>query len=176
MSYFWVMIQCDTKFDRKINEDQICHQNKCRSQWPLFHSPVIVPCIVKCILYDYESGWPKYWPQNKCRSQWPTFHHPVILITCINLMSVCCIRKHDIVWYYKSVWPKVWPQNKCSSQWPVFHGPVILPYILKSVWCINIILIDYESVWPKFDTKINLGYIYLYFFAPAILPFTRACQ
>ena len=38
--------------------------------------------------------------------------------------------------------------KKCRSLWPIFHGPVILPYILKTVWCMNIILRDYESVWP----------------------------
>ena len=26
---------------------------------------------------------------------------------------------------------------------------MILPYILKTVWCMNIIIWDYESVWPK---------------------------
>ena len=35
---------------------------------------------------------------------------------------------------------------KWRSAWPLFHGPVILPYILKTVWCMNIILLDYESV------------------------------
>ena len=39
------------------------------------------------------------------------------------------------------------------SQWPIFHGPVILPYILKTIWYMYIILRVYESVrpdiWPK---------------------------
>ena len=26
---------------------------------------------------------------------------------------------------------------------------MILPYILKTIWCMNIIIWDYESVWPK---------------------------
>ena len=29
----------------------------------------------------------------------------------------------------------------------IFHSPVVLPYIVKTVWCINIILWDYVSVW-----------------------------
>ena len=33
------------------------------------------------------------------------------------------------------------------GHWPIFHGPAILPYILKTIWCMNIILWDYESVW-----------------------------
>ena len=53
--------------------------------------------------------------------------------------------------------------NKCRSLWPVFHGPVILPYILKTVWCMNIRLQDYESVWPTFDFKINVGHCDLHF-------------
>ena len=31
---------------------------------------------------------------------------------------------------------------KWRSAWPIFHGPVILLYILKTVWCMNIILWD----------------------------------
>ena len=71
--------------------------------------------------------------------------------------------------------------------WPIFHGPVILPYILKTIWCIDIIIWDDVSVWPKvlpqnryrslwtsyfgikgqydltFDLKINVGLCDLYF-------------
>ena len=39
------------------------------------------------------------------------------------------------------------PPNICRSLWPIFHGPLNLPFILKTVWCMNIILLDYESVW-----------------------------
>ena len=37
---------------------------------------------------------------------------------------------------------------KWRSDWHVFLGPVILPCILKTIWCMNIIIWDYESVWP----------------------------
>ena len=37
---------------------------------------------------------------------------------------------------------------KWRSAWPIFHGPVILSYILKTIWCMYIILWEYESVWP----------------------------
>ena len=37
---------------------------------------------------------------------------------------------------------------KWRSAWRIFHGPEILPYILKTIWCMNMILWDYESVWP----------------------------
>ena len=36
---------------------------------------------------------------------------------------------------------------KQRSPWPIFHSPVILPYILMTIWCMNIILWDYKSVW-----------------------------
>ena len=64
---------------------------------------------------------------------------------------------------YESVWPDVWPQNKCRSLWPIFHGPVILPYILKTFWCMNIILRDYESVWWDIWPQKNVGHCDLYF-------------
>ena len=67
---------------------------------------------------------------------------------------------------YKSVWP----QNKYRSLW--CHGPMILPYILKTAWCMNIILQDFESVWhniwpqnkcrslwPIFDGPVIFSYI-----------------
>ena len=60
-------------------------QNKCRSQWPIFHSPVILPYISKTIwwmsvvLSDNETVWPNLWPQNKYKSAWPMLHGPVIL-------------------------------------------------------------------------------------------------
>ena len=55
---------------------------------------------------------------------------------------------NNIIWVYESVWPKVWPQNKYRSLWPIFHGPVNLLYILKTIWCMYIILWEYESVRP----------------------------
>ena len=38
-----------------------------------------------------------------------------------------------------------------------------LPYILKTVWCMNFILQDYESVWPDIWPKINVDHCDLYF-------------
>ena len=162
-----------------------------RSAWPIFHGPLILPCILKTIwcinitLLDYESVWRDVWPQNKCRSLWPIFHGPVILpyilktVWCMNIL----LRNYESVWpdarAYKTLicyLPDIWPKNKCRSLWPIFHGPVILPYILKTVWCMNILLRNYESVWPDarayktlistcrtFDLKINVGHCDLYF-------------
>ena len=60
---------------------------------------------------------------------------------------------------------------KYMSLWPIFHGPVILPYILKTIWCMNIILWDYESVkldiWPKNKYRS----LWPTFHGPVILPY-----
>ena len=82
---------------------------KWRSVWPIFHSPVILPYILKTIwcmyiiLWDYESVWPEVWPKNKCRSLWPIFHGSLIL-PCI-LKTIWCMN--IIIKDYESVWPDV---------------------------------------------------------------------
>ena len=54
-------------------------QNKCRSLWPIFHGPLILPLYLEdCLLYehhhwDYESVWPDIWPQNIWRSLTVTY-------------------------------------------------------------------------------------------------------
>ena len=58
------------------------------------------------------------------------------------------------LWENESVWPDVWPQNKCRSLWPTFPGPVIWPYILKAIWCMNIL-----TLWPIFHGLVILSYI-----------------
>ena len=141
-SYFWSMNQYDPMFDLK----------KCRSLWPIFHGPVIVPYTLKTIscmniiIWDYESVWPDASPQNKCRTLWPIFHGPVIL--CYILKTIWCMNI-IILGDYGSVWPDVWPQNKCMSLWPIFHGPLILPYISKTIWWVRVIVLDNETVWHK---------------------------
>ena len=42
-----------------------------------------------------------------------------------------------------------------------------LLYILKTIWCLNIMIWDYESADPKFDLKINIGH-YDIFHRPGI--------
>ena len=60
--------------------------------------------------------------------------------------------------------------TRLNVVWPVFHGPLILPYILKTVWCMNIILRDYESVWPDIWPK-NKWSLWPIFHGPLILPY-----
>ena len=43
-------------------------------------------------------------------------------------------------WYVGSVWHKHWPEFMYAGQWPICHGPVILPYIVKTIWWINVII------------------------------------
>ena len=77
-----------------------------------------------------------------------------------RLFDVCTLLFGIMSQYDPKFDLKVWPQNKHRSLWPIFYGPVILPYILKTVWCIYIILWKYESVRP--DLKINVGHCDLY--------------
>ena len=64
----------------------------------------------------------------------------------------------------------IWLQNKFRSLWPVFHGPVILPYILKTIWCMNNILWDYELVWHKIWNQNKCRSLWPMFHGPVILP------
>ena len=97
-SYFGIMTQYDTTFDLKIN---IGHCDLYfMGQWfyliswrpfdiwtpyfgimsqYVFHGPVILPNILKTILWlniilwDYESVWPDIWPPNICRSHYDLY-------------------------------------------------------------------------------------------------------
>ena len=44
-----------------------------------------------------------------------------------------------------------------------FQVPVILPYILNSIWWMNVILLEIGQCNMAFDLKINLGHSDLYF-------------
>ena len=115
-------------------------QNKCRSQWPIFHSSVILPHILKTIwwmsiicLYN-ETVWPNIWPQYKYRS----FHGPVVspyILKTVWWLNV-------ILWDNESVWCKLWVDNICRLSWPIVYGLLILLYSLKSIWWNNVILSD----------------------------------
>ena len=55
---------------------------------------------------------------------------------------------------------------------PIFHGPLILPYILKTISCMNITLWDYESVWPDVWPQNKCRSLWPIFHGPVILPYT----
>ena len=73
------------------------------------------------------------------------------------------------LWDYES--PDVLPQNKCRSLWSIFHVPVILPCILKTVWCMNLILRDYELVWPKIWPQNKCRSLWSIFHGPVSLSY-----
>ena len=52
-------------------------------------------------------------------------------------------------------------KNICRTLWPIFHGPVILPYVLKTIQWLNIILMSQYG--PTSDLKIFVGRCDLYF-------------
>ena len=60
---------------------------------------------------------------------------------------------------------------KWRSAWPIFHGPVILPYILKTMWCMYIILCEYESVWPEVWPQNKCRSLWPVFRGPVIWPY-----
>ena len=59
----------------------------------------------------------------------------------------------------------------CRSLWPIFHGPVIFCYILKNIWCMNIILGDYGWVWPDVWPQNKCLSLWPTFHGPVILPY-----
>ena len=109
------------------------------------------------------SVWHDIWPQNKCRSLWH--------ISWSNDFCLISWRPFD-VWtsffgimsHYDTTFDK---KNKCRSLWPICHGPVILPCMLKTLWCMNIILQDYESVthdiWPNNKCHFELYFMVHWF-------------
>ena len=68
-----------------------------------------------------------------------------------------------IPWNNESVWLDAWSQNKRRSLWPIFYGSVILPYILKAIWCINVIPWRNDQYDLMLDLKIKVGHCDLYF-------------
>ena len=97
--------------DYESDWPNIWPKNKCRSLWPIFHGPVILPyiltiCCMNIIFWDYESVWHDIWPQNKCKSLWPIFHGPVIL----PYISKTIWYMNSILRNFESVWPNVWPK------------------------------------------------------------------
>ena len=131
----------------------ILPQNKCRSQWPIFHGPLSLPYILKTvwciniIIWDYESVCPDIWPQNKCWSLWPIFHGPMILPYISKAIWWMSVIFSD----NETVWPKLWSQNKYRSVWAIFLGLVILLNIVKIIWWMNIIV----GIMDQCDTEID---------------------
>ena len=87
--------------------------------------------------------------------------------TSVNLMTLTYVSwdegQHDLHFMDRWIKIKLWKQVSVITAKQMFHGPVILPYILKTVWWMNIILSDNESVWPNLWPQNNIGHADLYF-------------
>ena len=92
----------------------------------------------------------------------------------VQWFSIISWRLFDILTPYFGIMSQCDPMfdlQKCRSLWPIFHGPMILPYMLKSVWYMNIILQDYESVWPDIWPQNKCWSLWPIFHGPVILPY-----
>ena len=142
---------------------EVWPQHKCRSLWPMFHGPVILPYILKTIwymnilLWDYESVWQDIWPKKKFRLLWPMF---MVQWFCHTLKTFWCM---DIIfWDYESVWHDIWPQNKCRSLWHIlWSSDFVISWRLFDMWTPYLgIMSQYDLM---FDLNINVGHCHLYF-------------
>ena len=140
-------------------------KNKCRSLWPLFHGPVILPYIFKTFWYmniifqDNESVWPDIWSQNKCRSLWPTFHGPVIFL----YLEDSLIYEHltfVIMSQYESMFNLKINIGHCDLYF-IVHWFCLISSRLFDIWTSYIrIMSQYDQT---FDLKINVGHCDQYF-------------
>ena len=96
----------------------------------------------------------------KWRSSWPIIHGPVIFVLYLEdyLMYV-----HQSYFGSMNQYDQMFDLKINVGHWPIFHGPVILPYILRTIWCMNIIIWDYESGWPKVLPQNKYYHCDLYF-------------
>ena len=124
-------------------------QNKCRVLWPIFHGPVNL-CL-SWRLFDVCT-----WSFRIMTQYDLTFDLKVNVGYCDLYFMVqwLCL----IPWWLFRVWTSLFgimnqydPTHDLKinvGHLPIFRVPVILCYILKTIWCMNIILGDYGSVWP----------------------------
>ena len=88
----------------------------------------------------------------------------------LDLEDYLMYKHHTLGLWVSMTWHI--PLNKCRSLWPKFHGSMILPYILKTVWCMNILLRNGKSVWPDVWPKNKCRSLWPIFHGPVILPNT----
>ena len=120
-------------------------------QHDIFHGPVILAYILKTIwcmnilIWDCESVWPYVWPQNKCSSLWPIFHAPVFFYLVSWRLFDVWTSLFGIVNQYDPTFDLKINVGHCDLY---FMVQWLLPYILKTIWCMNILISNCESVWP----------------------------
>ena len=87
----------------------------------------------------------------------PMFDHKIFVAHCDLYFMV--------EWFCLISW------NICRSLWPIFYGPLNLPFILKTVWCMNIIHSYYESVYHNIWPRNKCRSLWPIFHGPVILPY-----
>ena len=102
---------------------------------------------------------------SKSRTPLKSFF-PVIETTYADSWSDMAQTCDMDLWVMK--WRAAWPIFH-SPVWPIFYGPVILPCILKTIWCMNIIIWNYESVQPEIWPQNNCRSLWPIFHGPVIL-------
>ena len=160
---FWYMNT--TLWDYESVWLDVWPKNKCRSLWPIFHGPVILPYILKTvwcvntIIWDYESVWPEVWPEinvGHCdlyfMVQW------FCLISCrlfdISTPYFGILSQYDLIFDLKI---------KCRSLWPIYMAQwfCLISWRLFDIWTPYFgIMSQYDLM---FDLKINVGHCDLYF-------------
>ena len=100
-------------------------------------------CHVSWRLFDVWTWYLGYWFHVAPRLTLSYMEVHQTYITCSNYVAlyheVCLMYEHH-TWDTGSMLHQDWPCNVCRCIWPILHAPVILPCIMKTVWCMNIIL------------------------------------
>ena len=135
-------------------------------QRSIFHGLVIFALYLedylmdKCYNWNTGSMWCKDLPK-KCL--WVSDLHFMVQWFCLLYW-----RLFDGLIFFWSYWfnDKYWTETIYVGQWPAFHGPVILPYILKTIWLTNVIVVIlwykdtmYVGQRPTFRGAVILTYI-----------------
>ena len=152
-------------WDYQLVWPDVWPKNKCRSLWPIFHGPVILPYILKTIwymttiLWDYESVWPDVWPNDKCRLLWLYF---MVQWFCLIFWRLFDIRTpyFRIMCQYDPMFDLKINVSHCDLYFLV-QWFCLISWRLFDAWTPYFgIMSQYDMM---FDLKINVGHCDQYF-------------
>ena len=122
--------------------------NKCRSPWPIFHGPLILPYILKTI-------WCMYIILSEYMNQYDaTFYLKINVGHCdlyfmVHWLCLVPWRLFHVGSSLFGIMNQYDPTHNLKIN--VGHHDLYFMvqrfYMLKTIWCMNIILRDYGSVW-----------------------------
>ena len=126
--------------------------------------------------WDNGSLWLKGRPCKIYVGQWPIFHGPLILpYIIVRLKLFLYIKK----WHWPGVFVPlralalVGHEVKVSMTYISWSSDFALyPYILKTIWCMYIILSEYETVRPGVWPQNKCRSLWPIFHGPVIVPYT----